>query len=99
MHTLYHAQLLSRHQPNHSSTYPQPNVGFDTIIAVNTTQPPTPGNSTSIKNKGPSGLKFCMRRYLTKLTTAQHNFNPTIFWVGVGGGGSCRFNRTQIFFG
>ena len=31
------------------------------------------GNSTSTRNKGPSGLKFSMRPYLTKLTTTQHN--------------------------
>ena len=44
----------------------------------------TTRNSTSTRNKGPSGLKFCMRPHLTKLTTTQHNFNPTIF---LGGGG------------
>ena len=31
----------------------------------------------------PSDLKFCMRPYQAKLTTIQHNFNPTIFWEGV----------------
>ena len=44
-------------------------------------------NSTSTRNKGPNGLKFCMRPHLTQLTTTQHNFNPTIIWVGVGRGG------------
>ena len=58
------------------------------IIAVHTT-PPTPPthphtNSTSTRNKGPSGLKFCMRPHLTKLTITQHNFNPT--FLGGGGG-------------
>ena len=52
------------------------------IIAVHTTTPPR--NSTSTRNKGPSGMKFCMWPYQTKLTTTQHNFNLTIFWVGVG---------------
>ena len=44
--------------------------------------PPPPRNSTSTRNKGPSGLKFCMRPHLTKLARTQQNFNPTIFWVG-----------------
>ena len=55
------------------------------IIAVHTTHPPThppTGNSTSTRNNGPSGLKFCMRPHLTKLTTTQHNFNPTNYWGG-----------------
>ena len=65
------------------------------FIPPHPTPPPT-RNSTSTRNKGPSGLKFCMRPHLTKLTTTQHKFNPTIFWVG---GGSCRVNPTQIFFG
>ena len=43
----------------------------------------TTRNSTSTRNKGPSGLKFCMWPHLTKLTTTQHNFNPTGFWGGV----------------
>ena len=46
---------------------------------------PTHTNSTSTRNKSPSGLKFCMRPHLTKLTTTHHNFNPTIFWEGGGG--------------
>ena len=33
----------------------------------------------------PSKKNFCMRHHLTKLTTTQHDFNPTIFWVGWGG--------------
>ena len=76
--------------PNLTTTQPNLNlVGFHTIIAVHTnTTPPThpTRNSTSTRNKGPSGLKICMRPHLTKLTTTQHNFNPTIFWVGRGGG-------------
>ena len=51
------------------------------IIAVHTTPTPT-GNSTSTRNKGPSGLKFCMQPHRTQLTTTQHNFNPTIIMVG-----------------
>ena len=36
--------------------------------------PPTTRNSTSTRNNGSSGLKFCMWPHLTKLTTTQHNF-------------------------
>ena len=39
-------------------------------------------NSTSTRNIDPRGLKFCRRPYQAKLTTIQHNFNPTIFWGG-----------------
>ena len=42
------------------------------IIAVHTTPPPT-RNSTSTRNKGPSGLKFCMPPLPEQLTTTQHN--------------------------
>ena len=72
---------LSKPQPNPNSTQPQPKVGFDMIIAVHTTPPTT--NSTSTRNKGSFGLKFCIRPQTTKLTTTQHNFNPAIGW-GVG---------------
>ena len=40
-------------------------------------------NSNSTRNNGPRGLKFCMQPHQAKLTTTQHNFNPTIFWGGV----------------
>ena len=63
------------------------NIGFGlTQLLLFTSPYPPPGNSTSTRNKDPSGLKFCMRPHLTKLTTTQHNFNPIFFWVGVGGG-------------
>ena len=39
-------------------------------------------NSTSTIKNDPRGLKFCMRPHLTKLTTTQHNFNPTNYWGG-----------------
>ena len=58
--------------PNLTTTQPNLNlVGFDMIIAFHTTTPPSPhhttGNSTSTRDKGPSGLKFCMGPHLTKL--------------------------------
>merc|ERR1712240_230049 len=34
------------------------------------------------RNNNPRGLKFCRRPYQAKLTTIQHNFNPTIFLGG-----------------
>ena len=43
---------------------------------------PPPRNSNSTRNNGPRGLKFCMQPHQAKLTTTQHNFNPTIFWGG-----------------
>ena len=45
----------------------------------------TTRNSTATRINNPRGLKFFMRPHLTKLTTTQHNFDPTIFW----GMGSC----------
>ena len=61
-------------------------------------------NSTSTRKNDPRGLKFCRRPYQAKLTTIQHNFNPTIFW----GGGSyilhlgltlCVFSLDKTNFG
>ena len=72
-----------------------------TADAAHYNTPPTT-NTTSTRNKGPSGLKFCMRPHLTKLTTTQHNFNPTIFWVGGGGHAGLtlpKFLWGQKFFG
>ena len=65
--------------PNLTTTQPQPNlnlVGFETIITLHT---PTHHyrSSTSTKNNDPMGLKFCRRPYQAKLTTIQHNFNPS----------------------
>ena len=62
----------------------QPNlnlVGFETIITLHT---PTHQHrsSTSTRNNDRRGLKFCRRHYQAKLTTNQHNFNPTIFKGG-----------------
>ena len=73
--------------PNLTTTQPKPNlslVGFDTIITLHTppTQPPHHRNSNSTRNNGPRGLKFCMQPHQAKLTTTQHNFNPTVFWGG-----------------
>ena len=76
---------LSKPQLKHNTTLLNLKLGLTRLLLFTTT-PPTTRNSTSIRNKGPSGLKFCMRPLLTKLTTTQHNFNPTIFWVGVEGG-------------
>ena len=85
-----HWQGISSFQnPNLTTTQPQPNlnlVGFDTIITLHHPPPthPTHRNSTSTRNNDPRGLKFCRRPNQAKLTTIQHNSNPTIFW---GGGG------------
>merc|ERR1712240_217511 len=72
--------------PNLTPTQPQLNlnlVGFDTIITLHHPPHPTPHrNSTSTRNNDPRGLKFCKRPYQAKLTTIQHNFNPTFFWGG-----------------
>ena len=35
---------------------------------------------TRCGNCDPRGLKSCRRPYQAKITTIQHNFNPTIFW-------------------
>ena len=54
-----------------------------TWISLCTPHPPHHHrNSTSTRNNDPRGLKFCRRSYQAKLTTIQHNFNPTIFWGG-----------------
>ena len=77
-------------QPQHNLT--QPEVGFDMIIAVHTppTHPPKPPLGTLLLLEV-KVLKFFMRSHLTKLTTTQHNFNPTIFCVGVGRGGHASY--------
>ena len=54
-------------------------------------------NSTSTIKNDPRGLKFCMRPHLTKLTTTQHNFNPTNYWGGVTNP-SPRVNPYQSFW-
>ena len=77
--------ITSQNCQNPNTTLLNLKLGLTRLLLFTTT-PPTTRNSTSIRNKGPSGLKFCMRPLLTKLTTTQHNFNPTIFWVGVEGG-------------
>ena len=62
-------------QPNLTST----DVGFDTNMTLHTTtqHPTLPTHPTmklkSARKKGCGGLKFCMRPYLTKLTTTKHN--------------------------
>ena len=68
------------------------------INAVHTPHPTPPGTST--RNKGPSGLKFSIRHYLTKLTTPNTVFNPTIFMGGGGGHTSAPLGKPYLnFFG
>ena len=61
---------------NLNITTTQPNLnlwlGLTWLLLFTPTPPPT-SNSSSTRNKGPSGLKFCMRPHLTKLTTTQQN--------------------------
>ena len=70
---------------NSNLTTNQPNLNLRLdltwLLLVTPTPPPT-SNSTSTRNIGPRDLKFCMQPHLTKLTTIQLNFNPTIFGRG-----------------
>ena len=75
-------------KPNLGTTKPQHNlnlVGFDPIITLHTPhhRHHTTRNCISNRNNDPRGLKLCRRHYQAKLTTIQHNFNPT---TGGGGG-------------
>ena len=74
-------------QPQHNRT--QPEVGFDMIFGLHIflpsappKEPPTTRNSTSTRKNEHRGLKFRTWPHLTKLTSNQHNLNPTIFWGG-----------------
>ena len=71
-----------------TQTYPQLKLtstwlGLTRLLLFLPHHPPT-GNSTSTRNKGPSGQKFCMRPMrlnLTKLTTTKQNFDPIFFFL------------------
>ena len=57
-------------------------VGFDRIITLHPPRPHTITTGTLLlpEKNNPRGLKFCRQPHQAKLTTIQHNFNPTIFW-------------------
>ena len=74
--------LLSKSQPNHNLTLTWLGLTRLSLCTPSTHHSPTTRNSTSTRNNDPRGLKFCRRPYQAKLTTIQHNFNPTIFWGG-----------------
>ena len=70
-------------------------LGLTRLSLYTPLPPPTTPyrNSTYSRNNDSRGLKFCRRPYQAKLTTIQHNFNPTVFW-----GGEDKNNRIQTFF-
>ena len=77
-------QLKYCQNPNLTTTQRKLNLRLGLTWLLLFTPLPPPRNSTSTRNNGPSGLKFCMQPHLTKPTTTQHNFNPTVFWGGRG---------------
>ena len=63
-------------------TQPDLNIGLGlTRLSLYTHQPTT----TPTRKTDPMGLKFCRGPHPAKLTTTQHNFNPTIFFFFWGG--------------
>ena len=59
------------------------NCGQKNCDQKNFWHPPPPQELYFYQKNDPRGLKFCRRPHQAKLTTTQHNFNPTIFG-GVG---------------
>ena len=80
---------------NLTTTQPQPYLNLVGLTRLSLYTPPTHPHhrySTFTRNNDPRGVKFCRRPYQAKLTTIQHNVNPTIFL----GGGSYILNLGLI---